>query len=133
MDHYKVLEVSNTASQADIRKSFRYLALKYHPDKNKNSEESKQKFMQIVESYKVLSDEQARKNYDIATNNDTTNYHHLSYGSYDYNPVRRWTLSSNSYWIYSYADIKRRYIQNSICGNGNSGVCDLVERANIGI
>src|SRR3954465_9790721 len=96
MDHYKVLEVSNTASQADIRKSFRYLALKYHPDKNKNSDESKQKFMQIVESYKVLSDEQARKNYDIAINNDTTNYQ-LSYGSYDYNPARRWTLSSNSY------------------------------------
>ena len=43
MDYYKVLEISNAASQDDIRKSFRYLALKYHPDRNKNSEESKQK------------------------------------------------------------------------------------------
>jgi DnaJ-class molecular chaperone len=125
-NHYKVLKVSNTASQADIRKSFRYLALKYHPDKNKNSEESKQKFMQIVEAYKVLSDEQARKNYDIATattsnnNKDTNNYQHVSYGSCDYNPTRRWTLSSNSYGIYSFADIKRRYIQNPLYGSGNS-------------
>jgi curved DNA-binding protein CbpA len=136
MDHYKVLKVSNTASLADIRKSFRYLALKYHPDKNKNSEESKQKFMQIVEAYKVLSDKQERKNYDIATATNTnmyTNYQQVSYSAYDYNPARRWTLSSNSYGIYSYADIKRRYIQNPLCGNGNSSMWDVVERANIRI
>jgi DnaJ-class molecular chaperone len=138
MDHYKVLKVSNTASQADIRRSFRYLALKYHPDKNKNSEESKQKFMQIVEAYKVLSDEQARKSYDIATattsnnTNETNNYQHVSYGSYDYNPTRRWTLSSNSYGICSYADIKRRYIQYPLYSSGNSNMWDVVERANIG-
>jgi curved DNA-binding protein CbpA len=134
MDHYKLLKVSNTASLAEIRKSFRYLALKYHPDKNKNSEESKQKFMQIVEAYKVLSDEQARKNYDIATATNTnmdTNYQQVSYAAYDYNPARRWTLSSNSYGIYSYADIKRRYIQNSLCGNSN--MWDVVERTNIRI
>jgi curved DNA-binding protein CbpA len=136
MDHYKVLKVSNTASLADIRKSFRYLALKYHPDKNKNSEESKQKFMQIVEAYKVLSDKQERKNYDIATATNTnmdTNYQQVSYAAYAYNPAQRWTLSSNSYGIYSYADIKRRYIQNPLCGNGNSSMWDIVERANIRI
>src|ERR671938_1725079 len=118
MDHYKILEVSNTASQDDIRKSFRYLALKYHPDKNKNSEESKRKFMQIVEAYKVLSDDQARKNYDIvvaATNNtDINKYNYIHYGSYNYNLMRREALSSNSHEMYSYADIKRRYIQNPI-------------------
>ena len=138
MNHYKVLGVSNTASQADIRKSFRYLALKYHPDKNKNSEESKQKFMQIVEAYKVLSDEQARKNYDIATNTNkyANNYENVPYSSYDYDPAsRRSTLTSNSYGIYSYADIKRRYIQNPIYGSGNSSssIWDVVERAVIGI
>ena len=119
MDYYKVLQISDAASQDDIRKSFRYLALKYHPDRNKNSEESKQKFMQIVEAYKVLSDEQARKNYDIGAtsitnNNDINKYQRVHYGSYNYNPVRRWALSSNSYEMYSYADIKRRDIQNPI-------------------
>jgi DnaJ-class molecular chaperone len=119
MDYYKVLQVSSAASPDDIRKSFRYLALKYHPDRNKNSEESKQKFMQIVEAYKVLSDEQARKNYDIGAttitnNNDISKYQYVHYGSYNYNPTRRWTLSSNSHEMYRYADIKRRYIQNTI-------------------
>ena len=119
MDYYKVLQISNAASQDDIRKSFRYLALKYHPDRNKNSEESKQKFMQVVEAYKVLSDEQARKNYDIgattiANNNEINQYHRGHYGSYNYSPMRRGALSSNSHEMYSYADIKRRYIQNPI-------------------
>ena len=119
MDHYKVLEVSNTASKDDIRKSFRYLALKYHPDRNKNSEESKRKFMLIVEAYKVLSDEQARKKYDIVAavtndNTDVNKHNHVHYHSCSYNPVRQGKLSSNSNQMYSYADIKRMYSQNPI-------------------
>ena len=77
-DHYEVLGVSNTASQTEIKRSFRTLALKYHPDRNRNSEEAKQKFMQIVEAYEVLSDVQARKTYDSNT----------QFGYYDYTPVR---------------------------------------------
>ena len=116
MNHYEVLGVSNTTSQADIRKSFRYLALKYHPDKNKNSEESKRKFMQIAEAYKVLSDEQARKNYDIAAANniDANKYHDVNHGSYNCNPTRRGIFSSKFHEMYSYADIKKRYIQSPI-------------------
>src|ERR687885_1140275 len=119
MDHYKVLEVSNTASKDDIRKSFRYLALKYHPDRNKNSEESKRKFMLIVEAYKVLSDEQARKKYDIVAavtndNTDVNKHNRVHYNSCSYNPVRQGKLSSNSNQMYSYADIKRMYSQNPI-------------------
>jgi curved DNA-binding protein CbpA len=73
--------------------------------------------MQIVEAYKVLSDEQARKNYDIATtiNTDLNKYHDVHYDSYNYNPGRRGAFSSNSHEMYSYADIKRRYIQSPIC------------------
>ena len=56
-NYYEILEVSPDASQAEIKKSFRNLALQHHPDKNKNSEESKQKFMKIIEAYEVLSDE----------------------------------------------------------------------------
>ena len=119
MDHYKILEVSNTASKDDIRKSFRYLALKYHPDKNKNSEESKRKFILIVEAYKVLSDEQARKKYDIVAavtndNTDANKYNHVHYNPCSYNPVRQGKISSNCNQMYSYSDIKRKYIQNPI-------------------
>src|SRR5207248_4473499 len=91
----------------DIKRSFRALALKYHPDRNKNSEEAKQKFMQIVEAYEVLSDEQARKNYDI-------NSH---YGYSDHTPVRReWTPSADFERIYSYAEIKKKYRQSGFGG-----------------
>jgi DnaJ-class molecular chaperone len=54
--------VGPEATSEEIKKSFRNLALKHHPDKNKNSEESRMKFMRIVEAYEVLSDEQARRN-----------------------------------------------------------------------
>ena len=63
-DYYKILGIQKDSNQIQIRKAFRKLALKYHPDKNKNSEESKQKFMEIVQAYEVLSDERARKRYD---------------------------------------------------------------------
>ena len=66
-NYYDILGVNNNASLEEIRSSFRYLALKYHPDRNKNSEEAKQKFMQIVESYEILSDVQARRQYDMNT------------------------------------------------------------------
>jgi DnaJ-class molecular chaperone len=60
-DPYRILGVSTSASPAEIRRSFRELALKYHPDRNKNSEESRQKFMQIVEAYRILTDNTASK------------------------------------------------------------------------
>ena len=134
MDHYKVLEVNNTASKDDIRKSFRYLALKYHPDRNKNSEESKRKFMQIVEAYETLSDDQARKNYDVATtirNNNNNNYQRDYYRSYVYNhnTTRQWTPSADFDTVYSYEEIKRKYRQSRVRG----GIWDISERASTGM
>jgi DnaJ-class molecular chaperone len=135
MNHYEVLGVSNTASQADIRKSFRYLALKYHPDKNKNSEESQRKFMQIVEAYETLSDEQARKNYDVAsTNSSNSNYqrdYHSSYvyNVYNHNTTRQWTPSADFDTVYSYEEIKRKYRQSRVQG----GIWDISESASTGM
>jgi DnaJ-class molecular chaperone len=132
MNHYEVLGVSNTASQADIRKSFRYLALKYHPDKNKNSEESKRKFMQIVEAYETLSDEQARNNYDVAaTNSNNNNYQRDYYSSYVYNhnTTRQWTPSADFGTVYSYEEIKRKYKQSRVQG----GIWDISESASTGM
>ena len=62
--YYDILEIDQHATIADIKKSFRLLALKHHPDKNK-SNESHQKFLQIVEAYEVLSDENSRRKYDL--------------------------------------------------------------------
>ncbi len=62
-DYYKILGVSRSASTADIKKAYRKLSLKYHPDKN-SSPEAASKFAEISNAYDVLSDEQKREVYN---------------------------------------------------------------------
>lgn len=62
-DYYEILGVSRDASQPDIKKAYRKLALKWHPDKN-NSDKAEERFKQINEAYEVLSDEKKRAKYD---------------------------------------------------------------------
>jgi len=63
-DYYEILGVGKDASQEEIRKAYRKLALKYHPDRTKGDKEAQEKFKEINEAYEVLSDEGKRKNYD---------------------------------------------------------------------
>ena len=63
-DYYKILELDKSASQNDIKKAYRKLALKYHPDKNPNDKEAEKKFKDISEAYEVLGDPEKRKKYD---------------------------------------------------------------------
>jgi curved DNA-binding protein len=64
-DYYKVLGVSKAASSDEIKKVYRKLALKYHPDRNKGDEAAETKFKDISEAYAVLSDNEKRKQYDM--------------------------------------------------------------------
>ncbi len=63
-DYYKVLGVAKDASADDIKKSYRKLARKYHPDSNKGDASSEERFKEISEAYHVLSDAKRRKEYD---------------------------------------------------------------------
>ena len=63
-DYYKILEILPSASQADVKKSFRRLALKYHPDKNFGNQLYEAKFKEIKEAYDVLSDLDKRRAYN---------------------------------------------------------------------
>ncbi|MBU0729300.1 MAG: DnaJ domain-containing protein [Proteobacteria bacterium] len=64
MDYYELLGVSKTATADEIKKAYRKLALKYHPDRNKDNKEAEEKFKQISEAYAVLSDKEKREQYD---------------------------------------------------------------------
>ena len=64
IDYYKILELDKSASEADIKKAYRRLARKFHPDVNPNDESAKKKFQQINEANEVLSDPANRKKYD---------------------------------------------------------------------
>jgi len=64
LDYYEVLEVNRECSGAELKKSYRKLAMKYHPDRNPEDKEAEEKFKQINEAYQVLSDDEKRSLYD---------------------------------------------------------------------
>ena len=63
-DYYEVLEVSNSASDAELKKAFRRLAMKYHPDRNPDDAEAEANFKEAKEAFEVLSDASKRAAYD---------------------------------------------------------------------
>ena len=63
-DLYKTLEVERNASQNEIKKKYRELTKKYHPDKNQGNPETSSKFAEVAEAYEVLSDTKKRRKYD---------------------------------------------------------------------
>src|SRR5712692_6939991 len=63
-DYYEILGVKKTASEEEIKKAYRTLAKKHHPDKNKGNKEAENRFKEISEAYAVLSDKEKREQYD---------------------------------------------------------------------
>ena len=63
-DYYQILDVAKGASEADIKKAYRRLAMKYHPDRNPGDAEAEERFKEAKEAYEVLSDAQKRAVYD---------------------------------------------------------------------
>jgi len=77
-DYYEVLGVQRTASVDEIKKAYRRLAVKYHPDKNPNDPDAEEKFKEAAEAYGILSDEEKRARYD--------RYGHQGMGSVGFDP-----------------------------------------------
>lgn len=63
-DYYKILGIGKTASDTEIKKAYRKLAMKYHPDKTKGDKNAEETFKKVSEAYAVLSDKEKRKQYD---------------------------------------------------------------------
>jgi molecular chaperone DnaJ len=64
MDYYEILEVSKSCNGAELKKSYRKLAMKYHPDRNPDDKEAEEKFKALSEAYEVLKDDEKRAIYD---------------------------------------------------------------------
>lgn len=119
LTYYDILQLNQNASATEIKKSFRYLALKYHPDKNKNSE-SNQMFLKIVEAYEVLSDTNLRRKYDLTLRNE------ISQSSFHVNG--KWIPSADLSSYYSYEFIKNWKVPRS-----TGGIWDIGEKENRGM
>lgn len=93
-DFYSILWVSKTATQDEIKKAYRKLAMKYHPDRNKGDKQAEEKFKEIWQAYDVLWDEKKRKNYDM-------------FGSAwaSGNPFGWWNYSYSTNWFSWFEDI----------------------------
>lgn len=78
-DYYKILGVSKDASQDEIKKAYRKLAVKYHPDRNPDNKEAEDKFKEIGEAHEVLRDPEKRKKYD-QLGSDWKQYEHAGAG-----------------------------------------------------
>ena len=63
-DYYKMLGVSRDASESEIKKAYRKLALQYHPDRNQNNPEAEKRFKEVSEAYSVLSDKEKKRQFD---------------------------------------------------------------------
>ncbi|KAK7864477.1 hypothetical protein R5R35_003101 [Gryllus longicercus] len=95
-DYYELLGVAKSANNREIRKAFKKLAVKLHPDKNKNDPNAQSVFIQLTKAYETLKDEELRKKYDLygeegIKENKHQNYHSWSYyqdnfGIYDDDP-----------------------------------------------
>lgn len=63
-DYYEVLGINKNATEDEIKKSYRKLAVQYHPDRNPGNKEAEEKFKEATEAYEILSDKEKRQNYD---------------------------------------------------------------------
>ncbi len=89
LDYYQILGVDKSASQEDIKKAYRKLAMKYHPDRNPGDAAAEMKFKQINEAYDTLKDEAKRREYDNPMSKFQyahNSYNPFSQGPFNHNP-----------------------------------------------
>ena len=108
-DLYKELGVDKNASSDEIKKAYRNLAFKYHPDRNEGNKAAEDKFKKINEAYSVLGDEAKRRQYDLYGSSSSQSYsssgsgssgsgYGQSYGTYGPYGSNDWSSSDSAFW-----------------------------------
>lgn len=97
-DYYKILGVSRTAGQDEIKKAYRKLAVKFHPDKNKGDKQAEERFKEVGEAYEVLKDPAKRRKYDQLGAN-WKQYENAGSGGYDFSRYGRSSPGGNSFYF----------------------------------
>ena len=137
-DYHKILDVSRDASEEELKKSYRKLALKYHPDRNPNDPMAEKKFRKVTEAYNVLRDPEKRSLYDrydhdglqdagfqgFGDNEMYPPHDHSHPGHAQSSSFRRWKERNDALWFspsrderYSYRDTKKAGVLGiAICG-----------------
>ena len=73
-DYYKILGVNSESSDSEIKKAYRGLSMKYHPDRNAGNLQAEEKIKEINQAYEILGDKDARRRYDLSKNNPFINF-----------------------------------------------------------
>lgn len=111
-NYYEVLGISKTASADEIKKAYRNLAFKYHPDRNSGDKVAEEKFKEINEAYDVLSDEKKRADYDsFGTSNP-----HYSGTNNSYNRNNDFT-NEETFWNWFNGNTSNSYGNNNTYRN----------------
>ena len=98
-DYYSILGVSKNATSEEIKKAYRNLAFKYHPDRNPNNKDAEEKFKKISEAYNILGDENKRSEYDRYGSSSSNSSYGYSNG---YN--QNYQNSYQNYYRQTYSD-----------------------------
>ena len=105
---YNILGLSRNASQEEIRKSFRQLSLKYHPDRNAANENAHSIFIVINNAYRMLANEKTRKQYDAYLENHENKVYATPHYKREYDPLVRNALSEFNYVFWDLEDLLKK-------------------------